>query len=282
MGVTIIQYETRDDSRLNALMARNRSYAVKKGYEYIRFGPLQDLPAYWIKVNLVLMILRGAADGDIVGWVDSDAVIVDEETPIGDLFREAGAGIYFIGSRDPKPWTSPFNAGVFFVKANGVSRNLMEDWMDTYRPKNWTHLVDGSWKCSGPWAGDDYEQGAFVKTIMTSYKHAIKIYDSDKFNCVSPVYTDKRPNGGKVFSCHFAGNYKARIPDFILGNGHVRSVKMGDDDYTGLLTSRGFALAVAGLLIGAAAIWAFTKKESRSPAAAALSYMSGLVKSALP
>jgi hypothetical protein len=143
-------------------------------------------------------------------------------------------------------------------------------------------LADGSWKCTGVWAGDDYEQGSFVSSVMPKYKHAIKIFDSDKFDCVSPVYADKRPNGGRVFSCHFAGKYKARIPDFIAGNGRVRPVQIGGEVDAGLLTSRGLALAVAGVLIGAVAIWCFTKKESRSPAAAALSYMSGLVKSALP
>jgi hypothetical protein len=275
MPTTIIQYETRDDPNLNALMARNKSYCVKNHIQYIRFGPLQDLPAYWIKVNLVLMVLRGAADGDIVGWLDSDAVIVDEQTPIADLFREASSlgegGKFFLGSRDPKPWPAPFNAGVFFVKANGVSRRLMEDWMDMYKPDRWAKLADGSWKCLGVWAGEDYEQGAFCKYILPKYAHAIKIYHGDKFDCTTPAFADLRPNGGRVFSCHFAGAYKIRIRDFIANNGRgtgeVRPVDLKDSSDL-FFTDRNIALVVVGALAGTVAIWAFTKKETRSPAAA--------------
>ena len=266
MPTTIIQYETRDDPNLNALMARNRDYCVKNRIEYLRFGPIQDIPTYWMKVNLVLMVLRGANDGDVVGWLDSDAVIVDHQTPLVDLFKEAGPGKFFLGSRDPKPWPAPFNAGVFFVKVNGVSRQLMEDWMDMYRPDRWTHLADGSWKCSGEWAGDDYEQGAFCKYILPKYAHAIKIYDGDKFDCTTPAFADLRPNGGRVFSCHFAADYKIRIPDFLAGNGKVRPVKMRDESDT-FFTDRNIGLMVAGAFVGALVIWAFTKKEARSPAA---------------
>ena len=274
MPTTIIQYETRDDPSLNALMSRNKAYCVKNRVEYIRFGPIQDVPTYWVKVNLVLMVLRGAADGDIVGWLDSDAVIVDQETPIADLFKDASSlgegGKFFIGSRDPKPWPAPFNAGVFFVKANGVSRRLMEDWMDMYRPDRWMKLADGSWKCSGPWAGDDYEQGAFCKYILPKYAHAIKMYHGDKFDCTTPAFADLRPNGGRVFSCHFAADYKTRIPDFLADNGRgtgkVRPVKLSEDTES-FFTDRNIALVVAGAFIGAVAIWAFTKKEVRSPAA---------------
>ncbi len=269
--VTVIQYETRDDPNLNSLMARNKAYCVKNRIEYLRFGPIQDIPTYWVKVNLVLMVLRGAADGDIVCWLDSDAVIVDQQTPMADLFRDAGPGKYFLGSHDPKPWPAPFNAGVFIVKANGVSRRLMEDWMDLYRPDRWMQLADGSWKCSGRWAGEDYEQGAFCKHILPKYAHAIKIYDGDKFDCTTPAFADLRPNGGRVFSCHFAGAYKARMPDFIADNGRgtgkVRPVKLAGDSEK-FFTDRNIALVVAGAFIGAVAIYAFTKKEVRSPAAA--------------
>ena len=282
--VTLIQYETRDNAALNALMARNKSYCVKNRIEYLRLGHVQDLPPYWVKVNMVLMVLRGAADGDIVGWLDSDAVIVDQQTPIPELFREAGPGKFFLGAADPKPWTSPFNAGVFFVKANGVSRRLMEDWMDMYRPDHWTLLGDGKWKTSGVWSGEDYEQGSFCKHILPKYKYAIHLFDRNKFNCITPAFTDLRPNGGRVFSCHFAGEYKIRIQDFLAdngrGSGKVRPVKFAGDSED-FFTDRNIALVVAGAGMGAFTIWAFTKKEVRSPAATLVTSVIDSIKKAL-
>jgi hypothetical protein len=281
--VTVIQYETRDDPSLNALMSRNKAYCVKNRIEYLRFGPIQDIPTYWVKVNLVLMVLRGAADGDIVCWLDSDATIVDQQTHMADLFRDAGPGKYFLASRDPKPYKSPFNAGVFVVKANGVSRRLMEDWMDLYRPDRWTQLADGTWKCSGTWAGEDYEQGSFCKHILTKHAHAIKIFDADKFDCITPAFADLRPNGGRVFSCHFAGDYKVRIPDLIAdggrGTGKVRPVKLKEDEE--FFTDRNISFVVAGALVGALAIWAFTKKDVRSPAAALVTSLVDSIKRVL-
>lgn len=288
MPITIIQYETRDDRSLNTLMNMNKMYCVNKGYEYIRFGPLQDMPPYWLKVNLVLMVLRGAADGDIVVWLDSDAVIVDHDTSISELFKDASSlnegSKFFLAASDPKPWSSPFNAGVFFVKANGVSRKLMEDWMDMYRPDKWMRLGDGSWKCSGIYNGDDYEQGAFVKSIMKDYKHTIKIYDADKFNCVSPVYKDKRPNGGRVFSCHFAGDYKARIPDLIAGNNIVRHVDVGINN-TVYFSKDNILLIVLGAVIASAAIYGLAQKEglqSRSPVSMLIDSITKFVKEINP
>ncbi len=280
MGVTVIQYETRDDPSLNALMAMNKAHCVKKGYIYNRFGPLMDMPPYWIKVNLVLMVLRGAADGDIVCWLDSDAVIVDEQTPVQELFREAGHGKFFLASKDPKPWTAAFNAGVFFVKANGVSRRLVEDWMDLYNPRRWTQLGSGEWKCSGAWAGEDYEQGAFIKHMLPKYKEHIRIFDADKFDCTTPAFAAARPNGGRVFCCHFAGAYKKRIPDLLAdharGTGKERPVGLSG----GETSPMNIALLLVGVLIGLFVIFAFTKKgESASPAAAALGTVWRWIKS---
>ena len=97
------------------------------------------------------------------------------------------------------------------------------------------------------------------------------MYDGDKFDCTTPAFADLRPNGGRVFSCHFAADYKIRIPDFIADNGRgtgkVRPVKMKDDSED-FFTDRNIALVVAGAFVGAVAIWAFTKKEIRSPASA--------------
>lgn len=280
MTVTLIQYETRDDPHLNALMSLNKRYCVNRGYNYLRVGPLQDMPPYWIKVNLVLMVLRGAADGDIVCWLDSDAVIVDSQKPMEDLFREAEVGKYFLASRDPKPWKSPFNAGVFYVKANGVSRRLVEDWMDLYQPKRWQQLLDGTWKCTGVWAGEDYEQGAFCKHILPKYAHAIKIYDPDKFDCTTPAFADLRPSGSRVFSCHFAGAYKKRIPDLLednmRGTGKVRPVGLSDPE--NFFSKNTLLLVLIGALIGAFAIFAFTKKETQSPAAVVINSFLGFLK----
>lgn len=275
--MTLIQYETRDDPYLNALMALNKSYCVKRGYNYLRVGSLKDMPHCWIKVNLSLMVLRGAEDGDIVCWLNSDAVIVDTQSPIEDLFREAEVSKYFLASRDPKPWKSPFNAGVFIVKANGVSRRVMEDWMDIYQPSSWQQLLDGSWKCKG----ENYEQGAFSKYILTKNTHAIQIFDSDKFACTTPAFGTLRPNGGRVFSCHFADAYKKRIPDLLednmKGTGKVRPVGLVDGSEN-FLSKNTLILVFIGVVLGAVVIFAFTKKESQSPAASLINSAIRFVK----
>lgn len=211
MTVLVFQYESRKENYLLALMERNREYCLDHGYRYLAFSHPLPLPTYWIKVWMCLDLMLTMNQNDIIVWLDSDAVFVNRSTKVESLFKDLPQSVFFLASRDPAPWPSIFNAGVFVIRINPESIQLMQDWINCYNPSRWVwNTTNNRWSAKGAWAQEDYEQGAFVKWIFPKYKHHIELLESDVFCCVQ---AEEIPS--QTVTSHFCGSYKNRIKTYL-------------------------------------------------------------------
>ena len=204
MKVAIVQYDNRDDEQLGwmrSLVNLNMRYANKHGYQHFFFRNIPfDVPPYWAKPWVVQNAFERGFD--IVLWLDSDAVVHDQDKTIESFFE---GDELFIYAPDCSIWSSPFNAGAFFVKKE--ASHIMEEWMGLYDSSNWKK-EDGVWKCRGPWAGPDYEQGAFIEHLMPKYKKDLKEVDWRILQNPYPIE--------ETFVVHFAGQFRVVIQMYVL------------------------------------------------------------------
>jgi hypothetical protein len=208
--VTVLQFDNRPAEVLGSMtrfLDRNRAYAGAQGYDY-RFLKDQDvdLPVYWLKPYLVRRALEDGAD--IVAWIDTDAVVHDLSRRVEDLFD--GPEI-MVAAPDNPFWASPFNAGVFFVKAaGGAGAELMARWSALFAGTAWTRTPT-AWICQDEWAGPSYEQGAFAAHLLTPLQAsgALKLVDWEVLQSPMPVPT------GESFTLHMAGGFKANLPGYL-------------------------------------------------------------------
>lgn len=204
MDCVLVQYDNRSDRSLRLLMKYTEDYCKKYNYTYICPDETYNLPTYWIKVALVKRILetRKREGRDlVVGWIDSDAVFV-RDVEISSLFQMAGDRD-FISCLDPGS-TTDMNAGVFFVRHSTTTLAIMSDWMNCYSPKRWKQVA-GKWKTEGQWAGPDYEQGSFNKTILPTYRSSIYLFPEKVMACYNVMY------GPETVICHFMYSHKQKI-----------------------------------------------------------------------
>ena len=216
MKYVIIQYDDRKLSkRLKSFVKINKMYCKYHKYKHIfidsnkKYG---DLPPYWVKVKLVLELMKKYQNSSYSGgvlWLDSDAVIYDinkslDEFPQSITFAPENG--YQVG----------FNAGVFLFKNTVENINILSEWLNLYNPANWVKLSKKEWKCvNGVWAGESYEQGAFHLLI-------------DKYSLVNIVPHILHCNSNPqidTFSYHFYTNqykndglYKGFMNDFYIKN----------------------------------------------------------------
>ena len=97
-------------------------------------------------------------------------------------------------------WDNKFNAGVWLIMNDVIGNQLINEWMSMYTKESWTFSAT-KWTTTGPWAGIDYEQGAFNKRIIPKYQQYIHQYPWEIFQC----HTIKNQN---AFSFHFAMHLK--------------------------------------------------------------------------
>ena len=221
--VVVFQYETRKENYLLALMKKNQEFCVNHGYRYYCMSHAVPFPAYWVKVWIGLDLMITMNEGDILMWLDSDAVFVNPSTRIESLFDHLSPSTVFLASADPHPWPSIFNAGVFAIKVTPQSLLLMQDWLNCYNPSRWAKTLQNAWIAKGVWAGDDYEQGAFVRWIVPKHRKRIHLCPPDVFCCV-----ESRDFPSEAITSHFCGSHKKRIKDFLLQNPQV------DEDWKNL------------------------------------------------
>lgn len=161
--VALVQYEDRDDRLLLELVALNARYCERWGYEHVFIRRVSaDIPPWWVKCFVLLEVLKKGYD--IVAWLDSDAVVHDQERSVDSVFVGPESMVH---SSDPPAWANPsvFNAGVLFFRGTADAVSLMEQWCASLDLSRW-RKEDGQWMTDGPWAGADYEQGAFVSRVM--------------------------------------------------------------------------------------------------------------------
>lgn len=195
--VLILQLETRDTPFLLKACAKNKEYALKHGHAYT-LKRSTDINPYWAKVQEVRQAL---SDYDVVVWVDSDAVVYSTDVRVEDLLDRCGVTDGMLACEDPPEWPSEFMAGVFAVTNTPKGRAIVQDWWARYDPSRWK-LVGNKWVCPDVWAGESYEQGAFVKHVLPTHIGAIKLMPSYVLHAQNT--TKIVPN--KTFSVHFAGD----------------------------------------------------------------------------
>ena len=119
----------------------NRAYAELHGYEFVcRIRPQYDWNApgerhpSWDKVSILLELLDGLLDdanddanaATHILWVDADAVVVNQQTSLDDLWRELPPSCELLLGEDVGP-TCLVNAGVFAVRVSEWSRQLWRE-----------------------------------------------------------------------------------------------------------------------------------------------------------
>ena len=170
MRVCVLQFDDREGADENELVEQNVRYSREAGYSHEFVSRVEPLvPPYWGKV---LACLGAAESGlyDAILFLDTDAAVMDFEFRVETLFGDASIFCSSGGRDDAK------NAGVFAFRCP-EALDLLNDWMDLYDPSRWTVADDGTWSCSGEWAGPDYEQGALNK-LLSLPKYADRAKDA--------------------------------------------------------------------------------------------------------
>jgi hypothetical protein len=201
MRVVVIQYETRRDTSLRVLMKYAENYCNRHEYTYWCPEGEYNMPTYWVKVHLVQQALTMFPGEDLgVAWLDSDAVFVKPDIRVEDILRSKD----FVTSVDPG-FTDTMNAGVFFIRRNHVTVQLVSDWFSCYDPKRWTKDAEGKWITEGRWAGPDYEQGSFNERILPRYRQVVLLEPESVFACYEAFH---EPD---TIVCHFMYKHKWKI-----------------------------------------------------------------------
>jgi hypothetical protein len=69
---------------------------------------------------------------------------------------------------------------VFMARNTTATQRVFSDWLACYDPSKWDSA--GKYIGSGGWAGVDYEQGAFWKTVLPMHKDAIQLMPWNVFH----------------------------------------------------------------------------------------------------
>lgn len=181
----IVQYDNRKLKDVDkGLMNRNEEYAKKWAHDYIfKKDGYDDISPYWRKVFLVKEIL---ATGNYRGilWLDTDATIYAMDTDLNNLVEE---GKHFYKSADNTPTNKGFCAGVWFVLNTPIGKEILSKWAEGYKADKWRKSIFGKWKANGEWAGENYEQGSFINTILPNYGDSLKHYNDRYLQALEPA-----------------------------------------------------------------------------------------------
>lgn len=176
MSICVVQYYNRIERPHLMWRTRNNFNKCTKNCTYINIHATETRPPYWEKVFRVRDIAESMRSTcEFVLYLDNDAVLNIEATSILTLFAQ---NIHMMYSKDPPPWKSPFNAGVWVIRNSLTGRDIMRKWTTLYPQHDWVKHSD-KWDCihryeCKQWAGPMYEQGSFVRQIIPAYKHAIR------------------------------------------------------------------------------------------------------------
>jgi len=166
--ILIYQYESRkknDVPNLFALMDLNRRKCINSHIDYKFYDTYHsNIPDYWVKVFLLRDLLM-TNQYEYIIWLDSDAVLHNYNT---NYFYQILPKCNYLMSFSPCLYNKIFNAGVFIVSRNALQ--LVNDWCALYDPSRWQYKMN-RWYSDGEWAGETYEQGAFIKHIIPRYRN---------------------------------------------------------------------------------------------------------------
>jgi hypothetical protein len=118
-----------------------QNYCNKHGYDYIlQKEPLQE--DCYTSYQKPLFLLKYIQDYDYVMWIDSDAIIANDNIKLEDKISEhVDRWIFY--TEDPASW--PLNSGVLIFKNCEQSIDLLNKWWDIRRPnKNHPWRLDNA------------------------------------------------------------------------------------------------------------------------------------------
>ena len=204
----VLQYDDRPiDENYKKLMSINKEYCKKHDYEYkfVTKG-YEDLPPYWRKVALVKNLLKKYKG---ILWLDTDAVVFNKAITITSIARSSK--MFFKSGEILNYPKYHFNAGVWIIKNTPQMNDLMEEWLNNYKTKEWSRNSNGKWITSGKFAGPTYEQGVFQNVIYTSYEKYIQNLQVHILQgALEHIHTKNHP-----FIIHFMDRLKQYIPCFL-------------------------------------------------------------------
>lgn len=158
----VVTYENRDLPFKEEFRKNHKEYCLKHSYDYLCYDTYTlSVPPYWVKPFIVRDRLR---EYDCVMWIDSDACFENLDIRMEDTLVP-GSVMSISGDKPQHRIPAKINTGVFVVSKDSLA--LLDAWIALYNPSTWTER-DGLWKCSGKWAGIDYEQGALCTLLDKS------------------------------------------------------------------------------------------------------------------
>ena len=219
----IIQYDNRElTGDYLKFTEKNKEYCIKYNYEYIFYNSKYDMPVYWIKVKLAKDLLETNKYKGVL-WIDTDAVIHNFDRPIDDICIE-NKSMYICPDR--RPGSKAFNAGVWLILSDTNGKQIMNEWMSLYYniKHNWK-IINGKYSTKEKYAGDAYEQGAFIKHILTNLvlNQYIKVIDVYVFQ---GMHVDIDKYGDDVKILHFCGIIKKKYMKDYLNNTDIREYRL--------------------------------------------------------
>ena len=188
----LVQYDDRPlDKMALEFVNRNKYYCKIHGYTYIFLNKgYEHLPPYWAKVKIAWDILQlefsDHAEHVFKGviWMDMDAVVYDLDRRLEDLGGDPDKS--FIYAPDPIGLSSSFNAGVWMVRNTPAGRHVMSTWFGQFRPEAWRRAAS-RWSTTGEWAGENYEQGAFINRVAPRLAESLQALAWQTLQGISPA-----------------------------------------------------------------------------------------------
>lgn len=176
----LLRAETRERADLGILKwpwDRSSQWARLHGVPTVNYINT-ELPPWWAKVAA---LQRHLEDAEIVLFLDTDAVLASLGCGVVEVQALLEGGVELITAPDPDIWSgaSGFNAGIIIIKSSPLMRQMVDFWMSLYNRTTWTrtapHAVDhcpDEWSTTTRWAGPDFEQGSFVRSILHNTTYA--------------------------------------------------------------------------------------------------------------
>lgn len=176
----------------------NESYCREHGYTFVVLTKgYEDIPPWWRKVFLLRDLMNQYPWVHYFMWMDSDAAFVKQRyIPVGLLFEENNKAIH--AGIDPLPeQMGLLNAGVFAIRNCAVGRKFVKEWASRYLPETWCNTLQtpkctfsldlGSWKTSGGWGQETFEQGVLNDLVKQEpYRSHFVAYEPHFFSELDP------------------------------------------------------------------------------------------------
>jgi galactosyl transferase GMA12/MNN10 family len=163
--------EDRNNNNLSSFMNENKRICLENGMHYIFLEKTSfHVPPYWGKVFELNKLMKENPRITYFMWLDSDAFFINFDKKRLENFLHKYQYYSMLISKDMPPWGGVFNAGSFIVKNDERGRGIMKEWISNYNPNKWTY-ANSKWTTPSVWAGEDYEQGSFIKHILNSTKY---------------------------------------------------------------------------------------------------------------